>query len=349
MDSKIAFCYSRPPEYVTGGQIYEHKFFTAINDCPDITAEYVIAPSRKNIFHKIIAPIRNLSMASKLSEYDIVIFNSTKFMYFLPLAFLLKARNVQRLVIHHHFLYHELRGVKRVLYRFLEKLFLKVNTPLTPSPYTADQIQKEVKRTPLICLIPFDHPAYDSLPTIPGKLLYVGTIENRKGLHFLFKALTQLQKRGVPYSLEIIGKTKDLEYKDQLEAYAAENNLNIHFNGYLSDEELLNMYRSADIFVFPSQLEGFGMALNEAMAFGLPVVTFNNSAMPYSVTDGKNGYLVNTGDSDTMAKRIEDIITDRNLRKSLSEGAKSHADSLPDIHAFGETARRIIRSLAHHT
>lgn len=66
----------------------------------------------------------------------------------------------------------------------------------------------------------------------------------------------------------------------------------VTFVGRISDEELKSYYSRAYCFVFPSLLEGYGMVLIEAMSYGLPVIAFDNSAIPFTVKNDRNGILV---------------------------------------------------------
>jgi len=88
-------------------------------------------------------------------------------------------------------------------------------------------------------------------------------------------------------------------------------------------EDVNDLYRRASLFVFPSLLEGFPNALAEAMACGLPVVSFDCDAGPSDlIEDGINGYLVPVGDSELLSQRMLYLIENRSLRESF--GAKAY-------------------------
>ncbi|MDE5979303.1 MAG: glycosyltransferase, partial [Muribaculaceae bacterium] len=93
----------------------------------------------------------------------------------------------------------------------------------------------------------------------------------------------------------------------------------------------------ADIFTFPSRLEGYGMVICESMVNGLPVVCFDNSAMPYTVKDGVNGRLVADGDDAAMADAIGELTSDRTLRDRLSQGALDTVANFMTREKFRET------------
>lgn len=79
------------------------------------------------------------------------------------------------------------------------------------------------------------------------------------------------------------------------------------------------IYQDADILLFPTVREGFGLAAAEAMASGIPVVTTNCSALPELVHHGKGGYLCSIGNVDDYAKRINFLASSPEIRKKMGE------------------------------
>ena len=159
-----------------------------------------------------------------------------------------------------------------------------------------------------------------------GNLLYVGTIEERKGLMYLICALEIILKKksDFKFHLYIVGKVTEQSYYQDILRKIEEIGIKdkVSFLGRVSDEELNNCYKKAEIFVFPSLLEGYGIVLVEAMRNGLPIIAFNNSAIPYSITDGVNGLLVEDKDCHSYADKILEIYGNLSFRKLLQEGMK---------------------------
>lgn len=343
-DKRISFVYQNKGNAVTGGQIYDNNFISVTGNIDGVEAEIVIAPKVNSKIQKFLAPLRNLGLVRVLKNRNLVFFNSSNFGYFLPLNLILRAKGVKTGVIHHHFLAREQKRLKKVLYTCLENTFLRQGGFIvTPSPYIAHEIEKECGCKPELCLIPFNRPA-NTASAVPqqGKLLYIGTIEPRKGLVYLMEALSILKRRGLSPALDIVGKCVDKDYMDKIKFTISKNKLNVSFHGFVSNEKLENLKLQADIFVFPSLLEGYGMALNEVMAYGVPVVCFNNSAMPYSVRDGKNGLLVPTGSSYDFAEAVQRLLTEREERDKLGKGARAYALKLATQKDFEERVREII-------
>lgn len=266
----------------------------------------------------------NLFLAKDLKKYDLVIANSTDCFCFALLFWLLKLLGVKTAILLHHFLFHGEVKFRRLYCRMLEGNFLSAaSSIIVPSPYINDLCHKMYPRKEVhYWQIPFE-PSPSALPAnpIPGNLLYIGTIEHRKGLLHLIEAMALLKNRGADYRLTIVGKNNSQAYKDMLDQKIEENKLNVRFTGFVSSEELDRIISEADIFTFPSRLEGYGMVICESMVSGLPVICFNNSAMPYTVKNGVNGLLVADGDNEALADAIAKVVEDRDLRKRLSDGA----------------------------
>lgn len=99
------------------------------------------------------------------------------------------------------------------------------------------------------------------------------------------------------------------------------------FMGYLRGQELWSAFASADVFVFPSALETFGLVLIEAMASGLPVVTSRVGGVDDMVRPGVNGYVFNVGDLRGMTDGVRAILSDKNKRAIMGRNARLYAET----------------------
>jgi len=147
-------------------------------------------------------------------------------------------------------------------------------------------------------------------------ILYVGNLEPRKNLPILVRAFARLVHNGVPHSLVLAGTRG---WNDNAIFTAIEElglNARILFPGYIPQSELPILYSAADLFVYPSLYEGFGLPVLEAMACGVPVITSAVSSMP-EVT-GDAGILLAPGDVDALASAMQRVLTDRALHATLA-------------------------------
>jgi len=149
-------------------------------------------------------------------------------------------------------------------------------------------------------------------------ILFVGRIEERKGLIYLLKSYKNLEKKYSNLRLIIIGKGP---LKGECEKYVEDNNLkNIVFEGQIT-KGIASYYKTADIYVSPAIFgESFGIVLLEAMACGTPLVAFSNQGYK-DVLTGKfsERFLVKNKDCDDLTKKIGTLIEDPLLRKKASE------------------------------
>ena len=147
-------------------------------------------------------------------------------------------------------------------------------------------------------------------------LLFVGLVEPRKNLPLLLKAYQQVIQLGHSVPLVIVGR-KGWMYQ-QVMALIADLGLSdhIHLTGYVPPEDLPIVYNLADLFIYPSLYEGFGLPPLEALACGAPVITTAVSSMPEHV--GQAGLLVPPGDENALTQAIVRLLTDQELKSRLS-------------------------------
>ncbi len=91
----------------------------------------------------------------------------------------------------------------------------------------------------------------------------------------------------------------------------------IHIQSHVVGAEKIKLFRSADIFVYPSYHEGMPMAVIEAMACGLPIVATQVGGLPDLVCPGSNGLLVPAGQPDQLANAIQQLVVDPQMRYSM--------------------------------
>ncbi|MEH1923350.1 glycosyltransferase family 4 protein [Nostoc sp.] len=155
-------------------------------------------------------------------------------------------------------------------------------------------------------------------------LLFVSTIEPRKNINNIITAFDFLKERyKIEHQLILIGK-KGWNYESIFAAIENSPWANqIHHLNYLSNELVALFYSKADIFVYPSHYEGFGLPVLEAMTLGAPVVTSNTSSIPE--VSGDAAILINPNDPIQLAEAILKVISDSQLRQELINKGKARA------------------------
>ncbi len=151
-------------------------------------------------------------------------------------------------------------------------------------------------------------------------ILYVGTLEPRKNIEGIVRAYAILKSQGFKQKLVIVGR-KGWEYKNifrLVEHYNLQDD--VSFKGYVSEKEKNELYKKAELFVWPSFYEGFGLPVLEAMASGTPVVTSRVSSLPE--VSGSAAILVNPESPEDIARGIREALSATTYKKLAREGLK---------------------------
>ena len=154
-------------------------------------------------------------------------------------------------------------------------------------------------------------------PLTPPLILSVGQLVERKGHDILVAALGQL--RDLDWQAQIVGDTNDAAIETALRQQIADLDLGdrVTLAGLLSDDELIERYRSASIFALATRYEGYGAVLGEALLHGLPIVSCDTGAVPDTVPHGA-GILVPVDDVQAFADALRRLLTDHSLRSDLA-------------------------------
>lgn len=170
-------------------------------------------------------------------------------------------------------------------------------------------------------------------------LLFVSTIEPRKNLVTLIEAFNYLkEKYSLEHNLVLIGK-KGWKYQGVFEAIAnSPYHQNIYHLDYLSDELVALFYKLAQVFVYPSYYEGFGLPALEAMTLGTPVVCANTASLPEVVGDA--GWQINPDEPLELAEAIWQIINSTRLQQELITKGKRQAVNF----SWEKTARKTLQA-----
>ena len=168
-------------------------------------------------------------------------------------------------------------------------------------------------------------------------VLFVGRIEPLKGIDVLLRAAAQLEAR---FRLLVVGgDAKDTQRKGELMALASELGISskVTFLDAVPHDELPLYYNAADICVVPSYYESFGLVAVEAMACGVPVVASRVGGLKDTVQDGQTGYLVPWRCPEPFAERLELLLSNEPLRRSLGREARTAAERF----RWSEVAARV--------
>lgn len=148
------------------------------------------------------------------------------------------------------------------------------------------------------------------------QVCYAGRVELAKGAVYLLKAWKLLGLKNA--ELVMVGDIAP-EMSGLIQQYGSAN---VRFEGYLSSDKLVGVYRNSDLFAFPSVNEGLARVLLEAMATGLPVVATESSGAEDCVTAGVDGTIIPARDVDTLAKSLLWHYDNREATRTMGKAAR---------------------------
>ena len=173
---------------------------------------------------------------------------------------------------------------------------------------------------------------------LPEKfILYVGNIEPKKNILRLIESYENLiNKYDVPHSLVVAGRFA-WKYSDILQKITKQHNKRILFPGYIEQSALPALYTLADLFVFPSLYEGFGIPPLESMACSTPVIVSNKGALPE--TTGGCASIVDPFSVDSITSTMLELLQNQTLRNQFIEKGKQHVQQFRWSRTWTETAK----------
>ena len=170
--------------------------------------------------------------------------------------------------------------------------------------------------------------ASDPIPDNHLRILCVGSLHEVKGQRYLLEACAILKKQGIAFKCHFIGQGDDLAMLQDLAKQLGISEF-VHFLGGVTQAQVIEWLSQVDVLALtsvPSQdgrREGIPVALMEAMASGLPVVSTDLSGIPELVTHGQEGYLTQPGDSEAIAEALITLANSAEKRQALGQAARN--------------------------
>lgn len=200
------------------------------------------------------------------------------------------------------------------------------------SQHEADVLRAMGLRQPMrVVPLWIDTDAIRSVPAGPASeraerppiLLFIGQLTPRKGYDLVIQALPAVLARYPSARLQIVSGLNPADrttMRSMAEALGVA--AQVDFLGRVPDAELVNLFRSADLYVTPTRYEGFGLTLLEAMAAGCPIVASDIPVVNEIVRHGENGWLTPYDDAGALAESIVRLLDDPALRRRLVVGGE---------------------------
>jgi 1,2-diacylglycerol 3-alpha-glucosyltransferase len=223
---------------------------------------------------------------------------------------------------------------KKLAWRYCRRHYGYYNCVITPSNVIRDLLLEQGIEKPMdVIMTGIDLDKFDSAGKVDVRkkykigestyLFHAGRISYEKNIDIIIDALAILDDPEI--KLVITGRGPPLKH---LQKHAKEKEVenNVIFTGYVPQKDLVNLYREALVSVIASEAETQGLVVLEAMACSTPVIGANYLAIPETLVDGKNGLLFTLDDDNDLSEKMNRMISDGNLRKKLSNGARKTAE-----------------------
>jgi glycosyltransferase involved in cell wall biosynthesis len=332
MSDPIAVLQPGDPEWRTGGYIYNKHIIEGLRGLGRSVTLHRLGDSFP--YPDAAAMAQAASVLHALPDGTLTVIDGLGFSV-LPEQVAAEAARLRLVALIHHPLAFE-NGLSPTQRQALEaserQALTTARRVIVTSPGTARDVQDygvEAERIGVVL------PGTDPTPPAQGSgeaapvLLAVATLTPRKGYLDLVAALQRLA--ALPWRLVCAGSLeRDAPHAAAVQAAIEQAGLadRIRVIGEIDEATLLQQYDRADLFVLPSHHEGYGMALAEASARGLPIVSTTGGAIPDTVPPGA-GLLVPPGDIDALTGALRQLLTDPDQRLQLREAGLAARARLP--------------------
>ena len=244
--------------------------------------------------------------------------------------------------------FYERSSIDRVLIRFLLR---RCDAVATVSEYWREFITNVVhKDTVWIIPNPVDSSKFQTQkrkePNGKVTFLFAGAITRYKGIFDLLDAVHRYHASFRNAEVLVIGDG-DLMHECQKRVKDEKLDDTISFLGYVSEEEKIRIFRTSDVFVLPSHVDAFPVAVLEAMSAGMPVISTTVGGIPSIVREGETGFLVSPEDIDALGQRMVKLIEDRNLRDEMGRRAAKFVSENFDVDLVARRLNELLSAVAH--
>lgn len=249
-------------------------------------------------------------------------------------------------------------AMMRVAERYERRALASADSVLALSPYTARSIAAILDKTDDIPLAfcgvdtslftPREPDAIRSGETTPYILCVARLFDARKNVIMLLKAYASLvrERKDIP-SLRLVGEPLSAEAATLLESFGIADK--VLCTGPTHGESLAALYREAMFFVLPSDEEGLGIVILEAMASGIPVISTACGGPEVAVDDGVTGFLTPVRDQEALARAMSRLIDDDALRRQLGAAGRKKAEAQFSLVATSDVFLRQYERLLSRT
>lgn len=241
----------------------------------------------------------------------------------------------KKVIVHFHAFSPEttIESKFKPVYRYI---FSRADCAIVLSKFWKDAVNKEFHLGDKVrvvynpCVVEISNKQYPK----SNYILFAGTLNHRKGYADLIKAFSLIAKGNANWKVVFAGNG-EVEQAKRLAKEAGVEDRCI-FTGWISGDEKDKWFKESKIFCLPSYAEGFSMAVLDAFAYGLPVITTPVGGIPDVAKDGDNMLLFNSGDIKALAKQLDLLMNDKALRDKLSKASERFAKDVFNVNVINK-------------
>ncbi len=240
-----------------------------------------------------------------------------------------------------------------VFYNLLYKIAFKNSKIILLSPLLYSDISKYVNKINVFyCANGIPKIDMDSktssrpLNNRPFRILFFSNMMKEKGVYVLLEACKLLKLKNINFECNFVGDWSDISEGNFVnELIKNELTSMVFAHGKKYNEDKITFFQSADVFIFPSLNETFGLVILEAMQFGMPVIATDEGGISDIVEDGETGFLVPKGGSIALVEKIEFLINNPEIIIKMGKAGKKRFKELFLLETFEKNICTILNQV----
>ncbi len=354
---RIGFVIYGSLDTVSGGYLYDRKLVEYLRAQGD-AVEIISLPWRNYSAHLTdnfrfrLPPNLDILIQDELNHPSLIAANAGKHPY--PIVSLV-----------HHLRCSELRPKwQNWFYRIIEKTYLQSADGFIFNSKTTERVVTRLveNRKPSVIGYPptdrfgeaiSEQEVIERAKKEEFRILFLGNVIYRKGLHTLLEAVESLRRRpelaeGSKVRVDVVGSlSSEPSYARSMQEKVKVSSLQsqVIFHGVLDNDPLIEKLKQAHVLVVPSSYEGYGIVYLEGMCFGLPAIGTTAGAAGEIIHDGDDGFLTEPENADQLANRLKVLNEKRDVLVQMSLAARSRYLRQPRWDETAESIRRFLQGM----
>lgn len=227
-----------------------------------------------------------------------------------------------------------------------EELFTRCDLALVLSPSIKRKVEEYIGCSHRVEVLYNPCPTIDTITPFSKRekeILFAGTLNSNKGYSDLIKGFARIAKKYPDWNVVFAGNGEVEKAKSLARSLGIE--CQCVFLGWVNGEQKDAAFRRASVLCLASYQEGFPMAVLDAWAYGVPVVSTPAGGLIDIINEGQNGLLFNAGNIDQLANKLETMIANDTLREQIAQASRNMANTMFNLNNLNAKLGEMYRSL----